>query len=259
MRVVVTLDDIQAYTEVDYIIHHMNQRYFDMLPFKLVNFFEKFKDPDFYVYVDPKKPLQSQGLKKFTLEIIAVLHVKYWCENEERRKELMEQMKLNQQRSSDALRAKYSVDVFAKENVEVTTADGEEPEIVKNNSDDSYDFSKPQQATVIQEVVEPEVTVQVDNDVAQEVKSEEKVEEKEPEPINFRQVSSNMEANPKDIASLSASIDGLPIDKEKIQKMSIFQKIMSFFKRNKTKEISAENKTENNTEENTNNESENKQ
>ena len=232
MRVVVTLDDIQAYTEVDYIIHHMNQRYFDMLPHKLVNFFNQFKDPDYFVYVDPKKPLQQQGLKRYTLEIIAVLHVKYWCENEERRNELMQQMKENQRRSSEALRAKYSVYVFAKENVDVTTESGEQPDIVAKNSQETYDFSKPQQATVIQEVapVEEPPVVQGEN---QEPQAEEvPKEEAEPEKINFKQIDPKMAeaANSKDIASLSSSIDGLPIDKEKL---SFFQKILNFFRKKK--------------------------
>jgi hypothetical protein len=238
MKVVVTLEDIQAYTEVDYIIHHMNKRYLEMLPMKLVNFFSQFKDPDFYVYVDPKKPLQSQGLKRFTLEIIAVLHVKYWCENEERRKELMEQMKENQRRSSEALRAKYSVDVFAKENVEVTTNSGETPDIVEKNSSEVVDFSKPQQAMVIEEVPQAEPAPEVnapeanaDNPENPEGTAEgQNKEEQEPENIDFRKIDPNQTASSKDIASLSASIDGLPIDKEKL---SFFQKILNFFRKKK--------------------------
>ena len=37
MSVVITLDDIRAYAEVDYIIKHMNQKYIDKVPEKLRN------------------------------------------------------------------------------------------------------------------------------------------------------------------------------------------------------------------------------
>ena len=35
MGVIITREDIMAYAEVDYIIHHMNERYLEMLPPKL--------------------------------------------------------------------------------------------------------------------------------------------------------------------------------------------------------------------------------
>ena len=88
MKVVITIDDIHAYTEVDYIINHMNQRYIDMIPEKLLEFFTNLSDPNYEVNVNPRLPLENQGLQRYALEILAILHLKYWCQNEERKQEL---------------------------------------------------------------------------------------------------------------------------------------------------------------------------
>lgn len=110
MSVVITRDDIVAYAEVDYIIHHMNEKYINKIPEKLLNFFATIKDPDHKIYINPRIPLQNQNLKKYTLEIIALLHLKYWCEDEERRKELFEKMMENQMKLDEQMREKYNVD-----------------------------------------------------------------------------------------------------------------------------------------------------
>lgn len=63
MSVVITLDDIRAYAEVDYIIKHMNQKYIDKVPEKLRKFFAEYKDPTYEVKINPYIPLDKQGLK----------------------------------------------------------------------------------------------------------------------------------------------------------------------------------------------------
>lgn len=151
MSVVITLEDIQAYAEVDYIIHHMNERYIEKVPQKLLDFFSSIKDPNYEVYVDPRKPLQSQGLKKYTLEVIAILHVKYWCENEERKAELLAKMQDNQEKFEEQLREKYSVDkLFANPSATVVSS--------LEDLEEKEDFSKPK--TVTRYVVETTETVE---------------------------------------------------------------------------------------------------
>jgi hypothetical protein len=110
MSVVITREDLISYAEVDYIIKHMNERYISKLPQNLLNFFETMKDPDYEVYVNPYKPLQEQGLTKYALEIIALLHIKYWCENKERKEELLEKMRANQEKFEAQLREQFSTD-----------------------------------------------------------------------------------------------------------------------------------------------------
>lgn len=151
MSVVITLEDIQAYAEVDYIIHHMNEKYIEKVPEKLLEFFSSIKDPNYEVYVDPRKPLQSQGLKKYTLEVIAILHVKYWCENEERKAELLTKMQENQEKFEEQLREQFSVDkLFANPSATVVNS--------LDDLEEKEDFSKPK--TVTRYVVETTETVE---------------------------------------------------------------------------------------------------
>ena len=110
MGVVITRDDIRAYAEVNYIINHMNEKYREKVPEKLKTFFNEYKDPTMEININPYVPLQNQGLQRYTLEIIALLHLKYWCENEERKKELYDIMLRNQEKLEEQMRDRYSVE-----------------------------------------------------------------------------------------------------------------------------------------------------
>ena len=135
MSVVITLEDIQAYAEVDYIINHMNQKYKEKVPPKMLAFFSELKDPNHVVKINPYVPLQNQGLKRYTLEIIALLHLKYWCEDEERKKELYNIMLRNQEKLEEQMRDRYSVEKLFDNT----------PETASENDKDTEkeDFTKP--------------------------------------------------------------------------------------------------------------------
>lgn len=124
MGTVITREDLKAYAEVDYIIKHMNEKYYSKIPQSLQHFFENIKDPDYKVYVNPHQPLQDQGLTKYALEIIALLHIKYWCENGARKEELLEKMKENQEKFEAQLREQFSTQtLFSKENSSETDSE----------------------------------------------------------------------------------------------------------------------------------------
>lgn len=136
MGVVITIDDIRAYAEVDYIINHMNQKYIDKVPKKMKDFFATLKDPNHEVKINPYVPLQNQGLQRYTLEIIALLHLKYWCEDEERKQELYDIMLKNQRRLEAQMKEKYSVDkLFSNSSSKLEETEEQEPE--------ENDFSRP--------------------------------------------------------------------------------------------------------------------
>lgn len=161
MSVVITREDLIAYTEVDYIIKHMNERYIAKLPENLLNFFETMKDPEHEVYIDPHKPLQKQGLKKYALEIIALLHIKYWCENKERKEELLEKMRANQEKFEAQLREKFNTDnLFQKpESVSNSEADAEDPMVTAyskytQQNPDIQDYTDLREEPVTEELAE---------------------------------------------------------------------------------------------------------
>ncbi len=160
MSVVITLEDIQAYAEVDYIIHHMNQRYIDKVPPKMIEFFESYKDPNHEIHINPYVPLQNQGLKRYTLEIIALLHLKYWCEDEKRKQELYNIMLSNQHKLEEQMREKYSVEKLF-DNASAT--------VVTNEEDlEKQDFSKPRAVQRYEQYTQNNPDIQDYTDVAYE-------------------------------------------------------------------------------------------
>lgn len=160
MSVVITLEDIQAYAEVDYIIHHMNQRYIDKVPPKMIEFFESYKDPNHEIHINPYVPLQNQGLKRYTLEIIALLHLKYWCEDEKRKQELYNIMLSNQHKLEEQMREKYSVEKLF-DNASAT--------VVTNEEDlEKQDFSKPRAVQRYEQYTQSNPDIQDYTDVVDE-------------------------------------------------------------------------------------------
>ena len=132
MSTIITIEDIHSYTEVNYIINHMNERYIEMIPKKLRDFFANLSDPNYEININPHIPLESQGLKRYTLEIIAIMHLKYWCTNEERKQELYNIM-LKNEKENLAKSFKYRDNIESLFN-SIDDIDSEEEEV---------DYSKP--------------------------------------------------------------------------------------------------------------------
>lgn len=149
MGVVITRDDIIAYAEVDYIIHHMNEKYISKVPEKLLNFFGTIKDPNYVVYVNPRVPLENQNLKHYTLELIALLHLKYWCEDEQRRNMLYEKMLENQRKLDKQMQEKYNIDnMFDLNSAKIVTSETDlnhQEDNLLSNYKNNTDFSTPKQ------------------------------------------------------------------------------------------------------------------
>lgn len=131
MDVVITNDDRIAIAEVDYIIHHMNDRYLNKIPQKVRDCITILKKKNLEIYVDPKIPLEKQGLKEFTLHFLMILNLKYWC-NDERRKEILAMMENNQRKFDEKVN-----NIFGQ------------AESMKSSTDIEVASSKPRQVTVV--------------------------------------------------------------------------------------------------------------
>ena len=141
MGVIITREDIIAYAEVDYIINHMNEKYQEMIPESIRNFFATIKEPGYNANIDPRKPLANQGLRQYTLEIIALLHLKYWCQDEERKQELYNKMKQNQMMIESKIQEQYGIEnLFSSSSVVSVTS--------------NEDFSKPKVITRYSQIAE---------------------------------------------------------------------------------------------------------
>lgn len=118
METVISNDDRVAIAEVDYIIHHMNERYLSKIPQKIQDYITILKKRNVKIYVDPRIPLEKQGLKEFTLYFLMILNLKYWCDDQ-RRKDILLMMENNQRKYEDKIN-----NIF--DNAESIKGDGEE-------------------------------------------------------------------------------------------------------------------------------------
>ena len=100
MESIITNDDRTAMAEVDYIIHHMNERYLNKIPQNVQDFIAILKKKNMKIYVDPHQPLEKQGLKEFTLYFLMILNLKYWCDDA-RRKDILLMLENNQKKYDD--------------------------------------------------------------------------------------------------------------------------------------------------------------
>ena len=89
----ISSSDKKAYAEIDYILHNMNPTYLHKVPTKLVDFFEEVMDQEHDVKIDSSIPLYENNLEEYTFEILNVLNLNYWCEDETRKEELLDIMK----------------------------------------------------------------------------------------------------------------------------------------------------------------------
>lgn len=202
MGVVITIDDIRAYAEVDYIINHMNQKYIDKVPKKMKDFFASLKDPNHEVKINPYVPLQNQGLQRYTLEIIALLHLKYWCEDEERKQELYDIMLKNQRRLEEQMKEKYGVEkLFDNASAKVVSSEED------LNEPDENDFSRPR-------VVQRYTGYEQNNDIQDFT---DHVEE------NINESNNSVEASKSLVNNITENVGFIAKIKEKLQ--SIFKRI----------------------------------
>ena len=133
-------EDRIAIAEVDYIIHHMNEFYLNKIPQKIRDYITIVKKKNIEIYVDPKIPLEKQGLKEYTLYLLMILNLKYWC-NDERRRDILAMMENNQRKYDEKINNIFeqanSLTTASEENVESTDTNKPKQVITVNNNSET--------------------------------------------------------------------------------------------------------------------------
>ena len=103
----------QAYSEIDEFIGLLTDVQKEKIPVKLRELFKKEKDPNYIKCIDPNEPIKNQNLKEETLALIALLNLKYWCEDEQEKERLRNVYSQNEKIYQEVLREKYNPeDIF---------------------------------------------------------------------------------------------------------------------------------------------------
>lgn len=124
-------DEKIAYAEVDEILNCIEESYKSRVPKKVRLFFKEERDKEYKVSIDINKPLENQNLKRQTIVLLAMINLNYWCDSEEEKQELINELKKN-----DNLVSNGSIDVFDSIN---NKSDGSEEKSIVNNGLQVYE------------------------------------------------------------------------------------------------------------------------
>ena len=133
----------KAYSEVYQIVNMMEKIYLDKIPKNVIDFLDEARDKEYQPIIEVNKPLNEQKLQRYTMVLLAILDLNYWCDSEEEKQELLDmfnrntEIKIKQQKE---LEIKYNPDnLFKKkqtiseieENEELSMIEYKEPNIIK--------------------------------------------------------------------------------------------------------------------------------
>ena len=109
----------KAYSEVYEILQLLGSEFIDKVPNKFIEFIAKEKDNEYYQNIKKDIPLEEQNLLEDTINILAMLKLDYWCENEEEKEELESILTENERLYQEDLREKYNPDnIFKRKEIE---------------------------------------------------------------------------------------------------------------------------------------------
>lgn len=122
----------EAYSEIDEFLELLDEEDRNKIPEYLRKFFKDNKDFEYVKELKKDIPIKEQNLKEETLALIALLNLKYWCEDEEERARLIKIYSENDKKYNEILEKDKVSDVIFKTN--------EEKEEIKEESEKSQNM-----------------------------------------------------------------------------------------------------------------------
>ena len=93
----ISLSTRQAYSELDSVLDVLDEEDRNKIPIKLRQLLKREKDHNYIKTIDINKSIEEQNLKEETLTLIAILNLKYWCEDEGVKEKLKERYLKNEE------------------------------------------------------------------------------------------------------------------------------------------------------------------
>lgn len=111
------MDNSFAYSEVLEVLNNMDKKYVNKIPKKLMDYFNDNSSDNYIKHINPNVDLKEQKLSKKTLDILALINLKYWTKSEEHRKRLLKQYSENEKKLQEERKKKYNTeDLFKNKN-----------------------------------------------------------------------------------------------------------------------------------------------
>ena len=103
-----------AYAEVDAILELLEDEFVNRIPVKVREFFKDEKDKEYIPNIRSDIGLDEQALKAETISILTLLQLNYWCDSEEEKQEILNELQENDRLKEEELREKYNPDNIFK-------------------------------------------------------------------------------------------------------------------------------------------------
>ena len=111
----ISISTREAYAEVDNFIECLDLYDKNKIPESIRKYFKKEKSNNYNKIIDVNQLIKNQNLKDETLAIIAMLNLKYWCDDEEEKKRLMTIYSENEKKYQNELKEKYDIEKIFEE------------------------------------------------------------------------------------------------------------------------------------------------
>ena len=96
----------KAFSEVDMILDLIDSEMKNKVSANFIKLIKEEKDNEYKPNINPEIPLEEQNILPETIDILALLKLNYWC-NEEEKKELLEILNRNEQKFQKEAKEKY--------------------------------------------------------------------------------------------------------------------------------------------------------
>ncbi|OKZ60368.1 MAG: hypothetical protein BHV96_04070 [Clostridium sp. CAG:354_28_25] len=104
-----------AYAEIDSFIELLPRAEKEKIPSKLKQYFKDEKDKETTKKLSMDIPIEKQNLQEETWNLIAMIYLKYLCEDEEEKKELEQIYDENEKKYREEMKEKYNPEKIFKE------------------------------------------------------------------------------------------------------------------------------------------------
>ena len=104
-----------AYAEIISFINLLPQDKQEKIPKNIIEYFKEEMDKDSKRELTTDIPLENQNLKNATWDLIAILYLKYLCEDEEEKKELEQIYDENEKKYREEMKEKYNPEKIFKD------------------------------------------------------------------------------------------------------------------------------------------------
>lgn len=121
-----------AFSEVYEILHFLDKELIEKIPLSVRKFIEEERDKDYQVILNPNLSLEEQDLLLETYNILGILKLKYWCENEFEKQKMMTIANENELKYEKFIREKYNPDnIFNKKHDNIIKSENNQTQLIE--------------------------------------------------------------------------------------------------------------------------------